>query len=88
MDPEHHWQMRVRSRIGRTCNVEVQAVELGLLEHLIILDRLGRALELDVCGLAFFLKSYNINMGYPAIQESASERVKTKERDSTGRTSS
>ena len=35
MDPEHHWQMRVGSRIGRTCDVEVQAVELGLLKRLV-----------------------------------------------------
>ena len=35
MDPEHHWQMRVGSRISGTCDVEVQAVELRLLERLV-----------------------------------------------------
>ena len=55
MDPEHHWQMRVGSRIGRTCDVEVQAVELGLLERLVGDAVLRKVEELLFDALEFWL---------------------------------
>ena len=58
MDPEHHWQMRVGSRIGRTCDVEVQAVELGLLKRLVGDAVLGEVEELLFDALEFWLRTY------------------------------
>ena len=58
MDPEHHWQMRVGSRIGRTCDVEVQAVELGLLERLVRNTVLSEIEELFLDALELRLRAY------------------------------
>ena len=35
MYPQHDWEVGVRGCRGWTCNVEVEAVELGLLERLV-----------------------------------------------------
>ena len=58
MDPEHHWQMRVGSRIGRTCDVEVQAVELGLFERLVGDAVLRKVEELLLNTLEARLRAY------------------------------
>ena len=55
MDPEHDRQMRVGRRAGRTCDAEVEAVELGLLQRLVGDAILGEVEELLFDALEFWL---------------------------------
>ena len=55
MDPEHDRQMRVGRRAGRTCDAEVEAVELGLLQRLVGDAVLGEVEELLFNALEFWL---------------------------------
>ncbi len=55
MDPEHDWQMRVGCRAGRTCDVEVEAVELRLLQRLVGDAILGEVEEFLFDALEFCL---------------------------------
>ena len=58
VDPEHDRQVRVRRRAGRTCDVEVEAVELRLLQRLVGDAVLGEVEELLFDALEFWLGTY------------------------------
>ena len=58
MDPEHDRQMRVGRRAGRTCDAEVEAVELGLLERLVRNTVLSEIEELFLDALELRLRAY------------------------------
>lgn len=55
MDPEHDRQVRVGRRAGRTCDAEVEAVVLGLLQRLVGDAVLGEVEELLFDALEFWL---------------------------------
>ena len=56
--PQHDWEVGVRGRRGWTCNVEVEAVELGLLERLVRNTVLSEIEELFLDALELRLRAY------------------------------
>ena len=58
MDPDHDREVGVRGRRGWTCNVEVEAVELGLLERLVRNTVLSEIEELFLDALELRLRAY------------------------------
>ena len=75
MDPEHDRQMRVGRRAGRTCDAEVEAVELGLLERLIGDAVLRKVEQLLLDALEARLRAYRAREPYQCEVSSQTREV-------------